>query len=240
MPNVRCSTAAVAPRFEKKRAHRDGLWEPLRWNRHTNGERHMTKNKWLLVSVISALAGVGVASAQPGGGKHFEKLDTNGDGVVTTSEFQASFLERWTKSDVNQDGKVTAEEFKQKHEAHGQERFAKLDANGNGTLERSEIAKMPDEHFARIDADKSGTLTQAELSQGHFKGHGKGHDMKGLPGDADNDGVVTKAEAQAGLDAMVQKLDADSDGKLTQEELSHGRGHHGAGKGKECARPEAK
>jgi Ca2+-binding EF-hand superfamily protein len=204
----------------------------------------MTKNKWLLVSVVSALAGVGVAAAQPGGPDHFAKMDANGDGVVTTTEVQASFLERWTKADVNKDGKVTADEFKASHAQHEQEHFAKLDANKNGVIERSEIAKMPEEHFTRIDTDKSGTLSQAELLAGrpdhHGKGKGKeGHEMRGLPGDADNDGAVTKAEAVAGAQKFTQKLDANSDGKLTQDELVKGHGWHG-GKGKECGKHEAK
>lgn len=203
----------------------------------------MTKNKWLLVSVVSALAGVGVAAAQPGGPDHFAKMDTNGDGVVTTSEVQASFLERWTKADVNSDGKVTADEFKASHAEHQKGHFTKLDENQNGVIERSEIAKMPEEHFTRIDTDKSGTLTAAELQAGRPQHHGKGgkewHEKRGLPGDADNDGAVTKAEAVAGAQKFTQKLDANSDGKLTQDELVKGHGHHG-GKGKECAKHDAK
>jgi Ca2+-binding EF-hand superfamily protein len=203
----------------------------------------MTKNKWLLVSVVSALAGVGAAAAQPGGRDHFAKMDVNGDGVVTTTEVQASFLERWTKSDVNKDGKVTADEFKASHAQHGQEHFAKLDNNQNGVIERTEISKMPEEHFTRIDTDKNGTLSQAELLTGRPHHHGKGrqgHELRGLPGDADNDGAVTKAEAVAGAQKFTQKLDANSDGKLTQDELAKkGRGWHG-GKGKECGKRAAK
>lgn len=203
----------------------------------------MTKNKWLLVSVVSALAGVGVAAAQPGGRDHFAKMDANGDGVVTTTEVQASFLERWTKSDVNKDGKVTADEFKASHAQHGQEHFAKLDTNQNGVIERTEISKMPEEHFSRIDTDKSGTLSQAELVAGRPQHHGKGrqgHELRGLPGDADNDGAVTKTEAVAGAQKFTQKLDANSDGKLTQDELAKkGHGWHG-GKGKACGKHAAK
>lgn len=202
----------------------------------------MTKNKWLLVSVVSALAGVGVAAAQPGGPDHFAKMDGNGDGVVTTAEVQAGFLERWTKADVNKDGKVTADEFKASRAEHAKGHFAKLDANQNGVIERTEIAKMPEEHFTRIDTDKSGTLTATELEAGrpqhHGKGH-KGHELRGLPGDADKDGAVTKAEAVEGAQKFTQKLDANSDGKLTQDELAKRRGHHG-GKGKECAKHDAK
>ncbi len=193
----------------------------------------MTKNKLLLVSVLSALTGVGVAAAQPGDGEHrFEKLDTNSDGVVTTAEFEAGLLTRWTNSDADKDGKVTADEFKAQFKQHAQERFTKLDANNDGVLERSEVAKMPDAIFTKIDADKSGTLSQAEMQNAHPKRGPMGmHGDKWLPGDADRDGVVTKAEATAGAQDLAKKLDANGDGKLTKDELAHGhgfgpRGHH--------------
>lgn len=199
----------------------------------------MTKNKLLLVSVLSALAGVGVAAAQPGGPNHFAKLDTNADGVVTTPEFQAGALARFESADVNKDGKVTTDEMKAAFAQHKQERFGKRDANGNGSLERSEVEKMPDEMFARLDADKSGSLSAAELENapwGHHGAHGGKGELKRLPGDADGDGVVTKTEAVAGADQWAKKLDTNGDGKLSQDELSHFRGHHGGGHHGSCAK----
>ena len=190
----------------------------------------MTKNKWLLVSVLSVVSGVGgLAAAQPGGSGRFEKLDTNGDGVVTSAEMQTGLLERWTKADSNQDGKVTAEEMKAQFAAHKQERFGKRDSNGNGVLERTEVEKMPADVFTKLDADKSGTLSPAELASGHFEhgGKGPGGEHKGLPGDADNDGSVTKAEAVAGAQKLVAHMDKNGDGSLTKDELGHGRGGHG-------------
>jgi hypothetical protein len=47
-----------------------------------------------------------------------------------------------------------------------------------------------------------------------------------LPGDADKDGAVTKAEATAGVAKMAARIDANSDGTLTKDELGRGcRGH---------------
>ncbi len=185
----------------------------------------MTKNKLLLVSVLSALAGAGVAAAQPGDGHRFEKLDTNGDGVVTTAEFEAGMLKRWSDSDTNHDGKVTADEFKAHFAEHAQERFAKLDVNHDGVLQRSEVAKMPDAIFTKIDADKSGTLSKAEMENARPFMHGKGpHGDKGLPGDTNGDGAVTKDEVTAHAQEIAKKLDANGDGKITKDELAHG--HH--------------
>lgn len=190
----------------------------------------MTKNKLLLVSVLASLGVASVAAAHPGQGEHFRKLDSNGDGTVTTAELEQGALARWTRSDTNKDGKVTAEEFEAQFAAHKQERFTKHDTNGDGQLERGELAKLPEERFTALDADKNGKLSQAELAAMHPMGKkgkaglGKG---KGLPGDANGDGAITKAEALTGVQQMSKKLDANGDGKLTQDELSRGHGMHG-------------
>jgi len=185
----------------------------------------MAKNKWLLVSVLSAISSVsGVVAAQPGGAGHFVKLDSNADGVVTSAEFQARVLAHFTQADVDRDGKVTADEAKARLAAHKQQRFNKRDANTNGVLERAEVAKMPAVMFARLDVDRSGGLSQSELSQGLSRaGKCPRRGLTRLPGDADHDGVVTQPEASLGVQKMMQRLDTNSDGKLTPDELGRGR-----------------
>jgi Ca2+-binding EF-hand superfamily protein len=50
--------------------------------------------------------------------------------------------------------------------------------------------------------------------------------------DANNDGVVTRQEFDAGRDAMFARLDANSDGQLTREERRAGHaGHRGGRRG---------
>jgi Ca2+-binding EF-hand superfamily protein len=192
-----------------------------------------TQNKWLWVSMISTLAGVGVAAAQPGAGKHFEKLDTNGDGAVTTAEFEAGALARWTEADTNKDGKVTSDEFKSVHEAHEQERFMSKDANGDGVLQRAEVQRMPDAFFAKLDTNKDGSLSKDEMASCKPKHVGTNDeaDAKRLPGDENQDGVVTKAEAITGSQKWAKKLDANGDGTLTKDELAKAHPHHGHGHG---------
>ncbi|MDB4975210.1 MAG: hypothetical protein JWN48_3551 [Myxococcaceae bacterium] len=204
----------------------------------------MAKNKWLCISVLSALSGVSVASAQHGSPHDVEKMDTNGDGVVTTAEVEAGALDHFNKSDTNHDGKVTADELKSqfgamKHDeaTHEPDSFAKLDANGDGKLEKGELAKMPAAKFKKLDADKNGSLSAAELVKGQPEPHGQGvggphpehgEMMKGmLPGDTNHDGALTKAEAQADASSMAKRLDADGDGKISKDELAKLHGMHG-------------
>ena len=185
----------------------------------------MTKNKLLLVSVLSSLGIVGGAAAQGDGADHFQKLDSNGDGVVTTAELEAGALARWTRSDTNKDGKVTADEAKSQFDQHKQEMFTKHDVNGDGKLSKDELGKMPEARFTALDTDKDGSISQTEMEAGH-PGKGKmAAKLEGkLPGDSNGDGAITKEEAVTGAQQWAKKLDADGDGKITKEELA--KGHH--------------
>lgn len=49
--------------------------------------------------------------------------------------------------------------------------------------------------------------------------------------DANNDGVLTRAEFDAGREARFAQQDANHDGQLTREEMREGRGHHRGGRG---------
>lgn len=78
-------------------------------------------------------------------------------------------------------------------------RHMKLDANGDGAIDRAEAAASPRlaERFDRIDRDKDGRLLADELPhrhRRHHRGH-HGHGMMKL--DADKDGRISKAEAAA-------------------------------------------
>ncbi len=55
------------------------------------------------------------------GGKMFEKHDTNGDGVISKSEFLAHAEERFAKMDVDGNGEISKEEAK----AHRKDKMKK-------------------------------------------------------------------------------------------------------------------
>lgn len=98
--------------------------------------------KMIVISMLCALAGVGVAVAQDRGergrgerghgGEHecdghhghgrghgmLKKMDTNNDGRITRAEFNAKAEERFKRMDANNDGVVTLEELQQRRGDH--------------------------------------------------------------------------------------------------------------------------
>lgn len=101
--------------------------------------------------------------------------------------------------------------------------FDRLDANGDGYLTDSEIATRHKRLFDDADADRDGKISRDEM-RGHLQ---KKHDEKRanrFP-DANGDGAVTRQEFEAASRERFDDLDADKNGKLTEEEVRRGHPH---------------
>ncbi len=199
--------------------------------------------KAIAISILTALSGIAVASAQPnerpiheqschgGGGRmhKFEKLDSNSDGRVTRDEMLSRATERFDKVDANRDGSVTTEERKALHQKHAEERFTKMDKNNDGALSADELPSHFATRLLKLDADNDSKLTRAELANFAEK---RGERLRAR---FDMDKPHTRAELTAHVEERFAKLDADRDGSLTPAELSrkqmfrrgHGAGHGG-------------
>lgn len=103
----------------------------------------------------------------------------------------------------------------------------RIDANGDGVIDRAEAAKAPRlaARFDQLDTDKDGRLSASERRQRmHGKrGGGRGGDrLQAL--DTDKDGRISRTEANAGnagFAARFTEMDANKDGYLdrTDREL---------------------
>ncbi|MBX3704086.1 MAG: EF-hand domain-containing protein [Steroidobacteraceae bacterium] len=97
---------------------------------------------------------------------------------------------------------------------------AKLDANGDGSVDLAEMqAARPGftaEQFRKADANGDGLLSREELRAAHAKAR-----FDGL--DKDGNGSISLAEFQAAHPKMTAEkfatIDADGDGQLTREEM---------------------
>jgi hypothetical protein len=127
--------------------------------------------------------------------------------------------------------------------------MAMFDADANGAVTLAEARAGAAKMFAGADSDKDGRVTGEEMMAFHDRmgghRHGGGHmggHMRGPGGpegrgpgpggpmhlDADGDGAVTLAEADAGIQRHFGEIDSNRDGSITAAEMEAAhRAHHG-------------
>lgn len=151
----------------------------------------------------------------------------------------AQQADRPNRADTDGDGRVSQAEFVQARTA----RIAGMDANGDGTVTREEMAaagqaRMAERRvaaFGRMDADSDGMISRAEWDAAgaarvdrraeRTERRGGGHMMRGGRNgprgmarlDRDGNGV-TVAEVQTRATTQFARLDANADGYVTAEE----------------------
>ncbi len=107
-----------------------------------------------------------------------------------------------------------------------QNRFERLDADGNGRIDREEFAKAGEFRFGKLDANGDGVITLAELEE---RERSERLARRFAHMDADDSGEVTRSEYTAAGDKMFERLDENGDGSLSMGELERRR--HGGGNG---------
>lgn len=113
---------------------------------------------------------------QPRRNARFERLDTNKDGSIAQDEFVSA--QNLKDADANNDGTLSNEELVamvQKREAERQaERLTRrLDIDGDGKVTIAEVEKNKAKRFALLDRNDDGKLERDELRGGRHGGHGK-------------------------------------------------------------------
>lgn len=125
--------------------------------------------KILMVTAVSL--GAGPALAQSGEPirqvlADFDRIDVDGDGVISIAEYRALQIARWPRIDRNGDGYLTLEDFPRFAEGRARRLLAgiaALDANGDGRISRDEFVNGPAPLFHRADRNADGVLTRPEL-----------------------------------------------------------------------------
>lgn len=154
----------------------------------------MNTKKTIMAASAAVLAMGTMAYAAPG--------MMRAEGPITLEEAQAKSAEMFERMDVNDDGQLD----KADREAHRAKRFSMLDTDGNGSISKEEFAAM---HEMR---GKHGDREHGK------RGHRGGMHMMAKMADTDNDGVITRAEFDAGVAAHFAKVDTDGDGTITDAE----------------------
>ena len=132
-----------------------------------------------LIAATLALALTAMSTqARPDPDRMFDRMDADGDGLLTLTEMQAREPRRLRKMDTNDDGGLSLDEMLSAMEAH-QEKHKKRQAK---RAER--MANRVREQFTKLDENADGVVMPDEIRLATFT------DM-----DANGDGFVSKDEA---------------------------------------------
>ncbi len=140
---------------------------------------------------------------------------------LTRADAETRAATRFARMDANSDGTLNAAD----REAHARARFAAQDADANGELSFEEMEAARESRRAERSEDGQ---------RGNRGGHRRGH--RGMRGggdrhgqmlervDTDGDGAISEAEFTASILTRFDRMDADSNGTVTAEERRSMRG----------------
>lgn len=143
-----------------------------------------------------------------------------GGGSFTRAEAQARASAAFERMDVNNDGRLDQADRTARQNA----RFDRIDTDGNGSLSRAEFAAMQGMRGDRARGDgearqdRRGKRGGGKNRMGRMGGRGM---MQNL--DANGDGAVTQAEFTAQAMSRFAAADADNDGTVTAAERKAAR-----------------
>lgn len=145
------------------------------------------------------------ADVQAKVGEHFARLDSNRDGFVTKAEADAGRQAMHGKM---------RERFAERHEARGAAAFDRLDTNRDGAISRQEwdAGRLAREQRRAARGERGPAGRRMTMGMG-----GLGGRMFEMA-DADKDGRVSLAEAQAAALRHFDMVDTNRDGRITPDE----------------------
>jgi Ca2+-binding EF-hand superfamily protein len=173
----------------------------------------------LAALTFAAAGGVALAQQAPAASpQRHARADANADGRISQAEFVQQRVQRLTASDTNRDGTVTVEERRTAMQAHRAERnaarFARLDADNNGAISRSEFDGA---HAARGEGARDGARGERGHRAGRHGNRGGAMAHQGGRHGADR-GPVVISEVQTKAAEAFARIDTNNDGYVSADE----------------------
>lgn len=124
--------------------------------------------------------------------------------------------------------------------ARAEQAFARLDANQDGVLDKSDRAAMEARRFDRLDTNHDGSLSREEFGAGAMMGRRRNGQLGAFAGVGSGSGAgagMSRAEFVAAALRRFDAADGDHDGSLTMAERAARRA---AGASGDAARPASR
>ncbi|MFT3791187.1 MAG: EF-hand domain-containing protein [Rudaea sp.] len=106
-----------------------------------------------------------------------KKMDSDGDGKISSAEFQSAASARFDAIDTQHAGKITAQQIADARRGKRGEEFAEREVSkigSDGTITRDQYLAAAQARFAKLDKNGDGYVTADEMpAVGH--GHGGKH-----------------------------------------------------------------
>ncbi|MDA7946817.1 MAG: hypothetical protein MPJ78_05010 [Hyphomicrobiaceae bacterium] len=159
----------------------------------------------------------------------FQRIDVNGDAVITLEEYLEPFKNTVARRDRNDDNVLDANDRKgKKHRGRGAGRMMeRFDANEDGKLTQEEIDEVRKKAFAKHDANKDGKLDLAEFKTRWIEFTQPRMVRSFQYIDRDGDAVITVKEYLKPFSTVVARMDRNEDGVLDKDDRKRGR-HKGS------------
>jgi len=98
--------------------------------------------------------------------------------------------------------------------------FNKFDANEDGVIAKAEYMEFIDERFDKMDTDGNGTITKEDLYNSRFYTFlPELAEAVFRDSDVDNSGTITRKEMLEAEEKRFSMMDENGDGKLTKSEF---------------------
>jgi len=206
----------------------------------------MNGKKLIITAVSATLLLGGAAAAFAAGGHHMggprghhrpgiapeilfvrmlQQFDTNGDMKISKDEATAGVDKIFAAIDTNNDGSITPGEFRTYRQAQMKAMWEehKKEWEANKDASKADDKAQPDDQAS--NDDKDGKPQHHHGGHGHG-GHGMGPRGPGMMGemlfhrvDTDENGQISKAEAEAAMAKLFDRLDKNHDGFIALDDM---------------------